>query len=270
MEFDPARPFVWRGACKDWVASRKWSTDFFRNQYGSEVVQVQECNTGTFCTMQVHEYLDYLNHHKNFGGDKLLYWAPQILKQTAFEPLFHDYPGLPQFPRDRCVLWNYGTVCRGPLHFLQQFQWIFLGPGGAFTRTHIDPVGSAAWNALISGRKRFVFVDPKSEDAQQLTLDCHPFQANGIYPQFREKPSAECQEIVMETGDVVYTPPLWPHYVENLEESISVTENFVFREHHVGFDRALQRTTKVPQLTLRGQILVRATRAIFKAVHLAL
>jgi len=230
---------------------------------------VKDCQEDLFGLMPLEEYFCYLKDRRDNKTDKLLYWAPQIIRGTSFEPLMLDYPELPEFRREECLLWTYGRACLGPLAFMSQFQWIFYGPAGVFTKTHVDPVGSAAWNATLSGRKRFVFLDPATEEAQRLTSDCHPFQASGVYPQFKENLVGQGhQEIIVEAGDIVYTPPLWPHYVENLAESVSVTENFLLPVHYPAFDASLARASRVTSLSFKDRASIVATRTFFKCARL--
>lgn len=62
------------------------------------------------------------------------------------------------------------------------------------------------------------------------------------FPEFEEASAIEC---ILEEGDVVYIPSKWPHYVECLSPSVSLTCNFAnvanFKHVLVPYTRWLER-----------------------------
>ena len=149
----PTVPRVWRGAALNWVARKKWSLEFLESEFGKEEVLVTD-GEGDFKRIFVCEYTDYLREKR---GN--LYWSPQSLN-GKFAQLRDDYPAIAVEGMDpsKCVLRQRPWLFHGVLNYLRDFQWLFVGPAGSKTRCHVDPVGSCAWNAVLSGTKIFRFV----------------------------------------------------------------------------------------------------------------
>ena len=164
--------------------------------------------------------------------DRLSYWSSQVLYEPPFDCLLNDFhrPDFLTKEDDFLTRWRSLRFLAPPLlQFIFYFRWLFIGPKGSYSRLHLDPVGSAAWNACLEGRKRFVFFEP--EHLHDLHVDLsNPHRLRHIYPEYLSDASIlrhPYHELVLDAGDVVYAPPGWPHFVENLETSVSVTENFV-------------------------------------------
>eukprot|EP00834_Sanchytrium_tribonematis_P007496 NODE_685_length_4747_cov_0.548623.p2 type:complete len:365 gc:universal NODE_685_length_4747_cov_0.548623:2759-3853(+) len=104
-------------------------------------------------------------------------------------------------------------------------KWIVVGPARSGTTMHQDPVGTAAWNMLLHGRKRWVLFPPETPKSQ-----IEPFYVNEaakwfkqIYPQINHKNKIE---FIQHAGECVYIPSKWHHVVINLDFTIAITHNF--------------------------------------------
>ena len=121
-------------------------------------------------------------------------------------------------------------------HQRPDYRWLVIGPQKSGASWHTDPIGTSAWNALLRGRKRWAMYPPShpppghDEDGKSLTSMQWYFS---VYPnlEVQDRPL----EIVQEPGDVVFIPSGWWHMVLNLEETVSVTQNFAdsFNLQHV-------------------------------------
>ena len=111
------------------------------------------------------------------------------------------------------------------------FRWIFLGPGGSKTPLHVDPCLTHAWLAQIRGRKRFILYKPAHlkhlYDAAGQPADVRTPDRTR-YPTFDH---ATPYEVVLGPGDLLFVPAGWAHQVECVDDSISLTHNFLPKQN---------------------------------------
>jgi histone arginine demethylase JMJD6 len=119
---------------------------------------------------------------------------------------------------------------------------------------HRDPIGTAAWNAVTTGYKRWVLFEPhedralvkarryrrKGEDDEAI----HYFDL--LLPRMRAaNPSVKIYECIQGPGDVIFVPGQWWHGVLNLSDTIAVTHNYCGRDN---FDDVCKRTARQRKL----------------------
>jgi len=135
-------------------------------------------------------------------------------------------------------------------------RYFLLGPSRSGTEMHRDPAGTVAWNALVHGCKRWVFLAP--EASEKLALRQNPPEGFvwSLAEWFDQEWPKICEDalyngwttfdFLQRPGEIVYTPVGWWHAVLNLEASVAITHNVicsaVFQktiQTHVGADNPI-------------------------------
>jgi mannose-6-phosphate isomerase-like protein (cupin superfamily) len=212
-----------RGLANDWPAVSKWNFDFFSNEFGTVEVQVT-MPSGKKKPMQLAEYLAEVQSEGPDQQPRARDRAQPYLRGWYYE---RDLPALSQ------DLWGIGDFHevafkdwfkRLPKRHHPDLHWIFLGGAGASTPMHVDPTTTHAWLTQIHGRKRFVLFAPC--DIPALLRD--PDKGGSlISPEEAEARGVKGHEVLLEPGDTLFVPAFWPHYVECIDDSISVTWNYL-------------------------------------------
>lgn len=109
-------------------------------------------------------------------------------------------------------------------------RWLLIGGPRSGSALHQDPQGTAAWNAVLSGRKLWAMAPPHlsacDAGVADLPDDCGGMQwfARFSGPLLRHPDSLVFEQAA---GEVVYVPPGWWHAVVNLDVTVAVTQNFI-------------------------------------------
>lgn len=248
-------PVVLAGACKSWKASQKWNNNdgylhsvsgknrSFRATSGAAPLPAN-------FTMQAYE---------QYCQSTLLEEAPLYLfDRTALTSddssvLKNDY--YPEL-QSSCPFWD--PTAENNHHDLFQYlgeqqrpdyTWLICGPQRSGSSFHIDPNATHAWNACISGRKRWIFyptgapppgVFPSSDgDSVAMPISIGEWLLNYYQqehvPNLTKYTSTTTRplECTVEPGDVIFVPHGWWHAVVNLDEgmNIAITHNYVSKSN---------------------------------------
>ena len=215
-------PLLVAGACAAWPATKAWTLEALSERFGAARVRVGLRPEGRPETMPLSDFVAYVGRGADGDPDPRYVFEPRLR-----EPLCSEYDptvgGL--FSND--LLGLLVEALRPP------YRWLCLGPRRSGSRPHIDPLATSAWNALISGRKRWVLIDPAAVDT---AVTCADVQAGCLspaewfrdrLPRLRERcPPGTLREAVQEPGEVMYVPAGVWHAVLNLTDTVAITHNY--------------------------------------------
>ncbi|KAM9968233.1 hypothetical protein ACTFIW_002670 [Dictyostelium discoideum] len=170
----PNKPVIISDACKDWAASKNWTRETLAEKCGDVKLYI---NAGVF--MNVKDFFYYSEHCKE---EMPMYLFDHYYGEKV-PSLLEDYSADAYFKED---LFN--VLDKRP-----SFRWLLAGPPRSGASFHKDPNHTSAWNAVITGRKKWIMYPPHvvppgvypSDDGLEITA---PSSIIEWFINFYEKP----------------------------------------------------------------------------------
>ncbi|CAN0321599.1 unnamed protein product [Pylaiella littoralis] len=222
-----------------WRAGYRWSLEQLDRRFRDCKLKCGEDDDGYSVKVKLKHFLRYMEHQTD---DSPLYiFDSHFDDHDVAKGLLEDFAVPSYFPDDLFSL--VGERRRPP------YRWFLVGPKRSGTSVHIDPLGTSAWNTVVSGRKLWVVFPPhvdknvaKGKDVIRQGEDDEPINYFvDLLPRIRRKyrDSIKIYEFVQYPGDTVFVPGGWWHAVLNLEDSVAITQNFCSRNN---FEKVWRKT----------------------------
>jgi hypothetical protein len=234
-------PVIITDATEHWPARSKWTFEFFKAAYGSDLITPSlGLGSDVAKLTKLAAYIDFLDtptaELPGFWLDKAGQPLPVAPEPGASPPYlynwraFHRHPDLynditpvPYFVLD--LVFALSPTLREVFEWTSKIDYwaVYLGPAGSLSQLHQDYWNTHAYLAQIRGRKRAILFSPEDSDfLYGARVD--PEQPDfGRFPLFDRATAYEC---VIEPGETLLMPADWWHCVRGLEKSITVSHNF--------------------------------------------
>jgi hypothetical protein len=238
----PGVPVILTGVVNSWPAFSKWSESQLRARFGDRA----GFHVGGH-TMDLDAFWDYCasNHDeqplylfdKRFGetSAQAVHGQGSDAGDGSDGGLAADYTVPVYFEEGRDLFASLAPPHR-PDH-----RWLIAGGTRSGSSWHVDPNATSAWNACVSGRKKWILCPPgkpppgvnASSDGITVTSPISLYEWFRVfYSSLAElRREAESGEVValeatVEAGELLFVPAGWWHCCLNLEPSIAITQNY--------------------------------------------
>lgn len=114
------------------------------------------------------------------------------------------------------------------------YRWLVLGPSRSGSSFHVDPNATSAWNAVVSGSKKWVLFPPSAippgvhasaDGADVATSVSLTEWFINFYPDIKEgMTEVKPIECTVKAGEMLFIPRGWWHLAINLEPGVAITQ----------------------------------------------
>jgi hypothetical protein len=230
------KPVIITDGMESWDIKTMWTPDYFMNNYSDEEVQLYDDLFNLIDIITLSEYINQYFGQENLNNKIVPYirWYTR-LKNYDFTWANHFFDKvkshwrLPYFlPSKNYLLpYNFNIEELDPNKDMFPAKGLFISAKGARTKLHYDPWCSDAILCQIYGRKKVTMYKPS-----QRKFLCHGSEFVDIekpdYDKFPNFNQAEPTFIdILNAEEIIFFPHNWLHHVNTIEDSISLTWNFV-------------------------------------------
>lgn len=207
----PLKPVVFTDLTANWPAIKKWTVDYFKENYGHLSVPVVSSNfskpgKGYMTADRQIPFKEYL---------EIMESGPTDLRIFAWNIFWKA----PELREDFAI----PTIMDG---FVNELPFLFFGCEGSRVTMHYDVDMSHVFLNQIHGRKRVILFPPdQSKNLYHLpfTVASH---VNILNPDFQKYPAlayVRGQEVMLEPGETLFIPRGYWHNIEYTDGGYSIS-----------------------------------------------
>jgi Cupin-like domain len=244
------KPVIITDATDLWPARSKWTFEYFKTAYGSDVATAWlGRGSGTGKVTTISAYIDFLDGRlaelpglwagSDIGNDgrppsaSIMTTSPfYLFGWYAFKQhpeLYDDILPTPYFVQD--LVSSLEPWIRRVFEWTSEREYtgIYIGPKGSLSALHRDYWSTHGYLSQIQGRKLAILFSPEDTDF------LYGGRVDPEQPDLERFPlfdRATSYEGIIGPGDTLFTPANWWHHIKGLEKSITVSHNF-FNETNI-------------------------------------
>jgi len=205
----PGKPVVFTDLAKNWIATKTWTFDYFRKQYGHWEVPMYD---GSYhdpgkgymqptCHKRFDEYLDQIEA----GPTRLRFHNFELLKLAPELRQHYELPTIMDGFYNFALMFFGGKDARLNLHYDIDCSHVFLTHFQTQKKVYLYPPdqGRYLYHLPFTNHSHVDVLEPDLER----------------YPAFK---NAKGMEAVLEHGETLFIPKLWWHYVYYSEGGFSL------------------------------------------------
>ena len=203
----------------DWPAyNGGWTREALAERYESHRFLTDEVDSrGHKMKMSMANYFEYMANSND--DDPIYLFDPKFVKHSK-GAMVDDYKILPYFEES-----FFAMLSKKERPF---YRWLVCGPERSGSCFHLDPYNTSAWNALISGEKRWLMFPPGwlPPGVVRTGHDDYDAPIPMKWLQKHYKPGMPgLIECTQRPGEIIWVPSGWWHCVINVKDSVAVTQN---------------------------------------------
>ncbi|KAJ1923541.1 hypothetical protein IWQ60_005820 [Tieghemiomyces parasiticus] len=259
---EPALPVIITDVARQWPAFKRWNREYLLDAFGhvafrAEAIDITLHNYYRYADQQTLDESPIYLFDKQFGRT-----CPALLDDFEVpeyfgEDLFHVLGDVASATTSAGGI--DATISPTPPSHRPDYRWIIIGPARSGSTFHKDPNATSAWNAVITGAKKWIMFPPdclppgvftnadQSEVTSPVSLmewfhnyydAVKPYQP--VTPSVLRSSGTAATDATLprgafegtcHAGEIVFVPRGWWHCVLNLDDSVALTQNYVSRRN---------------------------------------